>query len=188
MRLTTRAEGSCGPNETDHLGLRVSCPPNRDNADSQVGSIFVILVTSLVGTLFPVITKRTRRLRKAVPGAVFEFGKFFGSGVILATALIHLLEPAVDSIGEGNTLSAGGCIPDGWAEYPYPVGLSPGTAPKSRLRRLTPVRSLPRIAVLYLCRRALRAAAGQGAHFTPAGRLSSRRTSHARRPLRQSGR
>ena len=82
----------------------------------------MVLITSLVGTLFPVVTKRTKSLRKIVPGAFFEFGKFFGSGVILSTALIHLLEPAVDSIGEGNTVSNGGCIPDGWAAYPYPVG------------------------------------------------------------------
>lgn len=127
----------------------------------------MILVTSLIGTLFPVITKRTRRLRRLVPGAVFEFGKFFGSGVILATALIHLLEPAVDAIGEGNTVSAGGCIPDGWAEYPYPVRdiLSPfSLVPNTLLFRrgwdvvatLTSVRPVSRLPLLHFRGRTLR--------------------------------
>lgn len=43
--------------------------------------------------------------------------------MILATGFIHLLEPSVDALGEGNTLSAGGCIPDSWAAYPYPFAL-----------------------------------------------------------------
>lgn len=46
----------------DRVGLRIS-------------ALFVILVTSLIGTLFPIITKRVKYLRKRVPGVVFEFGK-----------------------------------------------------------------------------------------------------------------
>ncbi|BGP42674.1 hypothetical protein JCM10449v2_006686 [Rhodotorula kratochvilovae] len=103
-------EDACGPESVGKVGLRI-------------GAIFVILVTSLFGTMFPILSKRVNVLRRYVAGAVFEFAKFFGSGVILATGFIHLLEPAVDEIGEGNTLSAGGCIADGWGEYPYAFAL-----------------------------------------------------------------
>ncbi|GAA5836586.1 hypothetical protein JCM9279_000435 [Rhodotorula babjevae] len=103
-------EDACGPESVGKVPLRIA-------------AIFVILVTSLVGTMFPILSKRVGVLRRIVPGGVFDFAKFFGSGVILATGLIHLLEPAVDAIGEGNTRSAGGCISDAWGEYPYPFAL-----------------------------------------------------------------
>lgn len=65
-------------------------------------------------------------MRKLVPAIVFEFAKFFGSGVITATALIHLLEPAADDeLGPANTFSLGGCISDSWGNYPYAVSPHP---------------------------------------------------------------
>lgn len=48
--------------------------------------------------------------------------RFFGSGVILATSLIHLLEPAADDeIGSANKISLSGCISDSWNDYPYAI-------------------------------------------------------------------
>lgn len=35
-----------------------------------------------------------------------------------------MLEPATDEIGEGNTIENGGCIPNGWAEYPYAFAIA----------------------------------------------------------------
>ncbi|GAA5883973.1 hypothetical protein JCM16303_001342 [Sporobolomyces ruberrimus] len=102
-------EDPCGPSSVGKLGLRI-------------GAVFIILATSLLATLFPVITKRVTVLRRAVPGAVFEFAKFFGSGVILATGFIHLLEPATDALG--STRDNGGCISNAWGEYPYAFGIS----------------------------------------------------------------
>ncbi|GAA5836595.1 hypothetical protein JCM9279_000438 [Rhodotorula babjevae] len=96
----------CGAISTGRLGLRI-------------GSIFAILFTSLAGTLFPILAKRVKSLERTVPGAVFDFSKFFGSGVILATGFIHLLQPATEALGASYTRSAGECISDGWAEYPY---------------------------------------------------------------------
>ncbi|GAA5949382.1 hypothetical protein JCM3765_003391 [Sporobolomyces pararoseus] len=101
-------EDPCGPTSVGKLGLRI-------------GAIFIILATSLFATLFPVITKRVSVLRRAVPGAVFEFAKFFGSGVILATGFIHLLEPATDALG--STRDNGGCLNNAWGEYPYAFGI-----------------------------------------------------------------
>jgi hypothetical protein len=41
--------------------------------------------------------------------------------VILATAVVHLLDPAIKQIGLINTYEYGGCISNAWGEYPYPV-------------------------------------------------------------------
>lgn len=68
-------------NEFDgRLGLRIS-------------SIFVILVGSTFGALFPVFARRFGG-QGGIPGWTFFIAKYFGSGVIIATAFIHLLAPA----------------------------------------------------------------------------------------------
>ena len=47
-------------------------------ARSRTPSSFQILVTSLMGTCFPILAKRIPFLRRHVPGAVFEFAKYVG--------------------------------------------------------------------------------------------------------------
>lgn len=47
--------------------------------------------------------------------------RFFGSGVILATAIVHLLDPAIAQIGNVNTYAHGGCLSNAWGGYPYAV-------------------------------------------------------------------
>ncbi|KAM0755469.1 ZIP zinc/iron transport family [Meredithblackwellia eburnea MCA 4105] len=106
--MSDTASDPCGPTSIDRIGLRV-------------GALFIILVTSACATLFPVMSKRISVLRRNVPGVVFEFAKFFGSGVILATGFIHLLQPATEELG--TTISDGGCISDAWEEYPYAFGI-----------------------------------------------------------------
>ena len=70
---------TCGTgNEFDgRLGLRIS-------------AIFVILVGSTLGAVFPVFARRHRGL--GVPDWAFFVAKYFGSGVIIATAFIHVSE------------------------------------------------------------------------------------------------
>jgi hypothetical protein len=46
----------------------------------RIGAIFILLVTSLCGTLAPILAKRTWR----IPAPAFDFVKFFGSGVIVS--------------------------------------------------------------------------------------------------------
>jgi zinc transporter 1/2/3 len=71
-------------NEYDgRMGLRIS-------------SIFVILVGSMFGAVFPVIARRFRH-SKYLDWAFFV-AKYFGSGVIIATAFIHLLAPAEEAL------------------------------------------------------------------------------------------
>ncbi|KAI8985726.1 ZIP zinc/iron transport family [Trametes punicea] len=82
----------------------------------RIASIFIILATSLIGALFPVLAKRTRWLSARIPPRVFDTAKYFGSGVIIATSLIHLLDPATDELSSP-------CLPAGWSDYPYALGI-----------------------------------------------------------------
>ncbi|KAF5319166.1 hypothetical protein D9619_008518 [Psilocybe cf. subviscida] len=56
----------------------------------------IILVVSLFAVSFPGLSKRTPFLR--IPEWLFFIGKHFGTGVILATAFIHLLSDAFSSL------------------------------------------------------------------------------------------
>lgn len=95
-----------GENEYDgRLGARIS-------------ALFVILVTSSLCTLFPVVATRIKRLR--VPVYVYLFARYFGAGVIIATAFIHLLDPAYEEIGPASCVGMTG----GWAEYTWPPCLA----------------------------------------------------------------
>jgi zinc transporter 1/2/3 len=79
-------------NDTSNFGLRIA-------------SIFVILVGSALGAIAPIILARSRSLR--VPKLTFFIAKYFGSGVIIATAWMHLLSPAHEALGDeclGNVL------------------------------------------------------------------------------------
>ncbi|BGP16596.1 hypothetical protein JCM10213v2_004598 [Rhodosporidiobolus nylandii] len=75
----------------------------------RVGAIFIILSTSAVGTLFPIVCRRTN-LR--IPESVYSAFKYFGSGVIIATAFIHLLAPAFEALGSD-------CLQGTWKEYDW---------------------------------------------------------------------
>ncbi|KAG1767024.1 ZIP-like iron-zinc transporter [Suillus placidus] len=84
-------------------------------AQLRIASIFIVLIGSISGALCPVLAKRTNWLR--VPKAVFDFAKYFGSGVIIATAFIHLLSPALGELSSP-------CLSPAWQQYPYPLALA----------------------------------------------------------------
>lgn len=52
-----------------------------------------------IGAIFPVFARRSRGALK-VPDWAFFIAKYFGSGVIIATAFIHLLAPANEALGD----------------------------------------------------------------------------------------
>jgi hypothetical protein len=62
-----------------------------------------------IGALFPVFANRNKGL--GIPGWVFFFVKFFGSGVIVATAFIH-----VSSVPGGKLVSMDGYQGYCWME------------------------------------------------------------------------
>ncbi|KAG7093984.1 hypothetical protein E1B28_007614 [Marasmius oreades] len=97
------SEGCGAVDAEDHqlMGLRIA-------------SIFIIGAGSSFGALFPVLARRSKFLK--VPRALFDFAKYFGSGVIIATAFIHLLAPALEAFESP-------CLAEGWSDYPYALAL-----------------------------------------------------------------
>ncbi|KAI0377073.1 ZIP zinc/iron transport family [Hypomontagnella monticulosa] len=90
-------------NEYDgRMGLRIS-------------SIFVILVGSILGAVLPVVLARGTKMK--VNGTAFFIAKYFGSGVIIGTAFMHLLSPAFDALKSP-------CLPDGPInDYDWAAGI-----------------------------------------------------------------
>ncbi|KAI9933653.1 hypothetical protein ASPWEDRAFT_43465 [Aspergillus wentii DTO 134E9] len=80
---------------------------------ARISAIFVILVVSSAVTFFPVLAKRIPKLR--IPLYVYLFARYFGAGVIVATAFIHLLDPAYGEIGPQTCVGMTG----GWADYSW---------------------------------------------------------------------
>ncbi|KAI9799893.1 MAG: hypothetical protein M1833_003815 [Piccolia ochrophora] len=86
---------------TEKLGLRIS-------------AIFVILVGSTFGAIFPIFANRHRNV--GLPSWVFFATKYFGSGVIIATAFIHLLAPAHEALTDP-------CLTGPITEYTWVEGI-----------------------------------------------------------------
>jgi len=91
--LRARAEGaesleSCGGAAVDlsNMGLRV-------------GSIFIILAASALGAFAPIILHQNASQKTLWKVLSFIF-KFFGSGVIIGTAWMHLLSPAEGALSD----------------------------------------------------------------------------------------
>ncbi|KAF2837088.1 low-affinity zinc ion transporter-like protein [Patellaria atrata CBS 101060] len=81
----------------------------------RISSIFVILVGSCLGAWFPVFARRHAGLH--VPEWAFFVAKYFGSGVIIATAFIHLLAPA-------NEALTNECLTGVVSDYPWVEGIA----------------------------------------------------------------
>lgn len=89
-----------------HLGLRIS-------------SIFVIMAGSMIGTIAPILAARFRGKNgkgSALYSRAIFVAKYFGSGVIIATAFIHLLAPAEEALRDE-------CLTGMITEYPWVEGI-----------------------------------------------------------------
>ncbi|KAI1267442.1 ZIP zinc/iron transport family [Xylariaceae sp. FL1019] len=99
-------------------GYAVVVCDNGNDYDGRLGlrisSIFVIFIGSLLGAVVPILLARHSKMK--VNGTAFFIAKYFGSGVIIATAFLHLLAPAFEALGSE-------CLPDGpiknysWAPF-----------------------------------------------------------------------
>ncbi|KKY18159.1 putative zinc-regulated transporter 1 [Phaeomoniella chlamydospora] len=83
------------------------------NLGARISAIFVILILSTVATFFPVAARRLPKLR--IPTYVYLFARYFGAGVIVTTAFIHLLDPAYGEIGPDTCVGMTGH----WADYAW---------------------------------------------------------------------
>ncbi|KXL43173.1 hypothetical protein M433DRAFT_348929 [Acidomyces richmondensis BFW] len=81
---------------------------------ARISSVFVILVVSSAVTFFPVLSTRVPRLK--IPIYAYLFARYFGSGVIVATGFVHLLDPSYYEIG-GLTCVG---LSAGWNQYSWP--------------------------------------------------------------------
>lgn len=84
------------------------------HAGLRILSIFIILISSALGAFFPVLSSRYSFIR--LPEWCFFIAKFFGSGVIIATAFVHLLQPANEALSND-------CLGGTFAEYPWAFGI-----------------------------------------------------------------
>lgn len=78
-----------------------SCDTGNDydgKLNLRISSIFVILIGSFLGAWFPIFAARHKGI--GVPGWVFFIAKYFGSGVIIATAFIHVSDRQSNCEGE----------------------------------------------------------------------------------------
>ena len=104
-------------NSADPVQVICAIEAESNNYDGRLGArisaLFVILIASSATTFFPVLAKRLPRLR--IPLYVYLFARYFGAGVIVATAFIHLLDPAYGEIGPNTCVGMTG----GWADYSW---------------------------------------------------------------------
>lgn len=81
----------------------------------RIGSVFILLVASLIGAVLPIFLARQKFLH--VPKFTFFICKYVGTGVIIATAWLHLLDPAIDNFDDD-------CVKARVPDYPWPLAIA----------------------------------------------------------------
>lgn len=111
---TAAASSSSGASHAGHAHGSESCEvePMLDyNLPLRIGSIFIIMATSSVGIFSPIILYRIKpHSEGSLRDWILTAGKFFGTGVIIATAFIHMLPEALERFGSE-------CLSEGWHSY-----------------------------------------------------------------------
>jgi zinc transporter 1/2/3 len=101
-------------NGLDRCQSGIAYDPAAYNLALHIGSVFVVLTVSSLACAFPLLVLRFPRLR--IPARVLFVVRHFGTGVLLATAFVHLLPTAFISLGDP-------CLPPFWTDdYPAMPG------------------------------------------------------------------
>lgn len=103
--------------ETMDLIKRNTCSNDNDYngmMGARISAVFVVLIASSFGAFFPILSSKYSFIR--MPSWCFFIAKYFGSGVIIATAFIHLLQPANEALSDE-------CLAPAWQNYPYAFGI-----------------------------------------------------------------
>ena len=103
---------------TDNFTKRGSCAAGKANKNYNVpfhvGGLFIILFVSTTACAFPILVIKFPRLR--IPISFLFSAKHFGTGVLIATAFVHLLPTAFISLGNP-------CLSGFWTtDYPAMPG------------------------------------------------------------------
>lgn len=99
----------------------------------RIGSVFAILFASGLGVALPLIANKMGVA--VIDSPVLRCGTLFGAGVILATALVHMLAPALENLENE-------CLDEKWRAYPIPMAVCLGTMLAAHLLQLTIRRAL----------------------------------------------
>lgn len=81
------------------IGYHDAVPGMHSNVElvrSRISAMCVIFIVSLFASSFPLLSKRLTFLQ--IPRIVFFIGKHFGTGVILSTAFVHLLQESFEAL------------------------------------------------------------------------------------------
>lgn len=98
--------------------MRRECLATEDSGEHmalRISSVFVVLLSSLIGVMVPLVSSKFKGWN--CPRWIFFFAKYFGSGVIIATAFIHLLF-------EAHTNLSSPCLPEAFQSFPYAFGIA----------------------------------------------------------------
>lgn len=105
--MSPSKQPTCGTN-------RRSTGEAQYNTPLHVGALFAILAVSTTACAFPMLVHKFPALR--IPASILFAIRHFGTGVLLATAFVHLLPTAFVSLGDG-------CLGDFWTtDYPAMPG------------------------------------------------------------------
>ncbi|OBA19279.1 ZIP zinc/iron transport family, partial [Metschnikowia bicuspidata var. bicuspidata NRRL YB-4993] len=88
---------------------------NGEYMGARIASVFVLLALSAAGSFFPLLAINYKFFR--IPDIVIFLTRYFGSGVIVATAFIHLL-------GESQTSLSHPCVGEIFLEYSWSAAFS----------------------------------------------------------------
>ncbi|EFW99932.1 plasma membrane low affinity zinc ion transporter [Grosmannia clavigera kw1407] len=105
QQLARRADGTSAVPECSGWGTDLG------NMDLRIASVFIILVGSLLGVSLPMLLARTPSHWRISKVTLFVC-KYVGSGVILSTAFMHLLSPAVQNLSDA-------CLSDRLPDYDW---------------------------------------------------------------------
>lgn len=105
------------PSPPARLYRRDECESNSVRSEDydvplHVGALIIIMFVSTLACLFPLIAQRIPRLR--IPDAVFFTIRHFGTGVLIATAFVHLLPTAFECLNDP-------CLGAFWTEDYQPM-------------------------------------------------------------------
>ncbi|KAJ2800391.1 hypothetical protein H4R20_004079 [Coemansia guatemalensis] len=99
--LAFKRHGGAAEEEHDHEFDEAECYAagvEDWNKGLHIGAIFIVLVTAGLGVYLPVLGHYIPQLR--IPRTAMTLGKHLGTGVIIATALVHMLPGGYESLGD----------------------------------------------------------------------------------------
>ncbi|KAI8712774.1 hypothetical protein NCS52_01376500 [Fusarium sp. LHS14.1] len=105
--------------QSDAFTVTIDCDAGNEydgRMGLRISAIFVIFFGSFMGCLIPLFLSKQTRFQ--VPKLTFFIIKYFGSGVIIATAFIHRLAPSIGAL-YSPCLNPDSVI----TQYPWPEGI-----------------------------------------------------------------